>query len=300
MIVTFGSINLDLLFQVPELPVPGQSLLAQSAQIEAGGKGANQAFAAARDGARVLMAGAVGEDALADSALAGLRAAGVDLSRVAQLPGRHTGWASIGVDAQGRNAIVVAAGANRMARARLVEDALLGPGTTLLLQMENDPQQVASLILRARRFGARIVLNLAPAAELAPGILRSIDLLVLNESEAEWLSGRLSVNTTAQALHQALRVGVVRTLGGNGVEAASSEGAWQLKAWPVAVVDSTGAGDCFTGVLASALDRGTSLGQALLRANAAAAIACTRPGSQRSAPQAHEIDQFLEAHSPAR
>jgi len=293
MIVTFGSINLDLFFHLPELPRPGQTLLAQSAQIEAGGKGANQAFAAARDGARVVMAGAVGQDALAESALAGLRAAGVDLSRVAQLPGQQTGCASIGVDGQGRNAIVVAAGANRSALAAQVEDALLGPGTTLLLQMENDPREIAAMILRARRQGARIVLNLAPAAELGLEILCSVDLLVLNESEAEWLSDRLGTSATAEALQRALRVVVVRTLGGKGVEAATADGVRQVAAWPVEVVDSTGAGDCFTGVLASALDRGTDLGQALIRANAAAALACTRPGSQRSAPQARETDDFL-------
>jgi len=293
MIVTFGSINLDLFFHVPELPRAGQTLLAQSARVEAGGKGANQAFAAACDGARVVMAGAVGQDALAESALAGLRAAGVDLSRVAQLPGQQTGCASIGVDGQGRNAIVVAAGANRSALAEQVEDALLGPGTTLLLQMENDPREIAAMILRAHRQGARIVLNLAPAAELGLEILRSVDLLVLNESEAEWLSDRLGTSATAEALQRVLRVVVVRTLGGKGVEAATADGVRHVAAWPVEVVDSTGAGDCFTGVLASALDRGTDLGQALIRANAAAALACTRPGSQRSAPQARETDDFL-------
>ncbi len=297
MIVTFGSINLDLLFHLPELPRPGQTLLAQSAQIEAGGKGANQAFAAACDGARVVMAGAVGQDALAGSALAGLRAAGVDLSRVAQLANQQTGCASIGVDARGRNAIVVAPGANRLARAAQVEDALLGAGTTLLLQMENDPQEIAAMILRARRRGARIVLNLAPAVELAPEILRNVDLLVLNESEAEWLSDRLGTGASAEAVHQALGVSVVRTLGDKGVELATGDGVQRLAAWPVEVLDSTGAGDCFTGVLASALDRGTHLGQALLRANAAAAIACTRAGSQRSAPQAAQTDRFLRMHS---
>ena len=293
MIVTFGSINLDLFFHLPELPRPGQTLLAQSAQVEAGGKGANQAFAAACDGARVVMAGAVGQDALAESALAGLRAAGVDLSRVAQIAGQQTGCASIGVDGHGRNAIVVAAGANRSALAAQVEDALLGPGTTLLLQMENDPREIAAMILRARRQGARIVLNLAPAAELGLEILRSVDLLVLNESEAEWLSDRLGTRATAEALQRVLRVVVVRTLGDKGVEAATADGVHQVAAWPVEVVDSTGAGDCFTGVLASALDRGADLGQALIRANAAAALACTRPGSQRSAPQARETDDFL-------
>ena len=295
MIVSFGSINLDLIFRVRELPAPGQTLLAQAARIEAGGKGANQAHAAARDGARVVMAGAVGRDALADTALAGLLTAGVDVSRVARLSGELTGCATIGVDDAGRNFIMVAAGANRLARAAQVEDALLTPANTLLLQMETDPGEIASLILRASRRGTRIVLNLAPAAELERDILERVDLLVLNQDEAAWLSGRLGVDGDAETLQRTLKIGVVRTLGGEGVEAAAGGVVRRIPAWRLQLVDSTGAGDCFTGVLAAALDRGTDLGQALARANAAAALACSRPGSQRSAPQGAETDDFLAA-----
>lgn len=293
MVVSFGSINLDLIFRVRDLPAPGQTLLAQAARIEAGGKGANQAHAAARDGARVVMAGAVGRDALAETALAGLIESGVDVSRVNRLSGELTGCATIGVDDAGRNFIVVAAGANRLARAAQVEDALLVPANTLLLQMENDPGETASIILRASRRGMRIVLNLAPAAELERDVLERVDLLVLNQDEAAWLSGRFGVEDHAEALQSALKVGVVRTLGGEGVEAAVGGTVQRIAAWPLDVVDSTGAGDCFTGVLAAALDRGTDLGHSLRRANAAAALACSRPGSQRSAPQGEEIDRFL-------
>ena len=165
MIVVFGSVNLDLIFRLPRIPAPGETILGPATDQEPGGKGANQALAAARDGARVVMAGAVGQDALADAALALLLQEGVDLTRLARVPA-STGCAAIGVDPAGRNAIMVGSGANLHARADQVEDALLGPGTTLLLQMEVPVEENVALIARARARGVRIVLNLAPAAPL--------------------------------------------------------------------------------------------------------------------------------------
>ncbi|MBU6497442.1 MAG: ribokinase, partial [Rhodospirillales bacterium] len=185
MIVCFGSINLDLIFAVPRLPVAGQTVLGPTLHMEPGGKGANQAVAAARDGATVVFAGAVGRDALADDALGLLRAAGVDVSRVAAVD-QATGAAAICVDPAGENLIAVASGANLAARAGQVEDALLGPQTTLLLQRETDPQETEVLIARARAAGCRIVLNLAPPGRLAAAALRALDVLVVNEDEAAW------------------------------------------------------------------------------------------------------------------
>ena len=289
MITVFGSINLDLIFPLERLPGPGETVLGPSTRIEPGGKGANQAVAAARDGARVAMAGAVGNDALADGALAGLRAAGIDLSRVMRVAD-STGCAAICTDTAGRNLIAVGSGANLRARADQVEDALLGPGHTVLLQMEAPAAETAALIRRNR--GARLVLNMAPALPLAMDALRAVDVLVLNEHEAAWLAGTLDVAATAAALHGALGVCVVRTLGGEGLEFASADGAGRLPARPVVVVDTTAAGDCFTGVLAAGLDRGLALPAALARANAAAALCCTRAGSQGSIPAAADTDAF--------
>ncbi|MBV8093811.1 MAG: ribokinase [Acetobacteraceae bacterium] len=292
MIVVFGSINADLIFVMQHLPQPGQTLLAQELRIEAGGKGANQAVAAARDGAEVVMAGAVGADNLAESGLAGLRGAGVDLSRVVPADAA-TGCASICTDAAGRNQIAVAPGANLLARERQVEDGLLGPGTTLLVQMETEGQETERLILRARSHGARILLNLAPALPLALQALQATDLLVINEDEAACLANRLGSGVDAGALHAALGVTVIRTLGGEGAEAADNDGLIRLPASPVEVVDTTGAGDCFVGVLGAALDKGIALAQALRRAGTAAALSCTRRGTQSSLPTAAEIDAAL-------
>lgn len=296
MIVVFGSVNLDLIFAFPTLPAPGQTVLAPDMRIEPGGKGANQALAAARDGARVVMAGAVGRDALAADALALLRAEGVDLARVA-VTDRTTGCAAIFVDSVGRNAIGVGSGANFAARADRVEDALLSPGTTLVLQMEVAAPETEALIRRARARGARVVLNLAPAAPLAPDALAMLDVLVVNEGEAAWLASRVGCAPDAAGLREALGIIVVRTLGERGAEAADEGGRTRAPALAVQAVDTTGAGDCFTGVLAAGLDRGLALPAALARASAAAGLSCTRRGSQSTMPRRAEIDAALHLNA---
>jgi ribokinase len=293
MIVVFGSINLDLIFALPAIPRPGETVLGPQVRIEPGGKGANQAAAAARDGAGVALAGAVGRDALADDALALLREAGVDLSRVA-VTEASTGCAAIAVDPQGRNAIAVGSGANLSARAAQIEDALLGPQTTLLLQMECDAAETAQLIRRARAAGSRILLNLAPAGTLAPDALRMVDLLVANETEAAWLAAELGTQPDAASLAASLGTAVVRTLGEDGAELANGDGVLTVPAHAVAAVDTTAAGDCFMGVLAAAIDRGMALPHALRRAAVAAALACTKSGSQSSLPLATATDAAMQ------
>lgn len=300
MIVVFGSLNLDLIYRLAHLPRAGETLLASSVRMEPGGKGANQALAAARDRAKVVMVGAVGRDALAAASLALLREAAVDLSRVEAVSDAVTGCASIFVDAQGRNVIGVGPGANRHARADQVEDALLGPATTLLMQMETEATAVGALIRRGRARGARIILNLAPAKPIELDALRMVDLLVINETEAAWLGGHLQAGADAATLRAALGVDVVCTRGGEGAEAATALGPERIPAHPVEPVDTTAAGDCFVGVLAAGLDRGVTLAASLRRAAVAAAICCTRAGTQTSLPQADEIDASagtLAAHA---
>ena len=289
MIVVFGSINLDLIFALDHLPAAGETVLGPTTRIEPGGKGANQAAAAARDGAAVIMAGCVGRDALADDALATLREVGVDLSRVAR-GDLATGCAAICTDAAGRNLIAVGSGANMLARADQVEDAILSPATTLVLQMETDPRETAALIRRARARGCQIVLNLAPAAALDTDALRAVDLLVVNETEAEWLALQNGGAADVAGLHAALGVGVVRTLGERGAEWAARDGCGKIAAHPVTAIDTTAAGDCFTGVLAAALDRGLDMATAISRASVAAGLCCSRAGSQNSLPHANETD----------
>lgn len=292
MILCFGSINLDLIFPLPRLPVPGQTVAGPDLHIEPGGKGANQAVAAARDGATVVFAGSVGRDALAGAALALLRERGIDLSRVHACDGA-TGCACICVDTQGRNQIAVASGANLRARQSTIEDALLGPGTTVLLQNECDPGETAALIARARAARCRIVLNLAPPGPLPQAALRDVDVLVVNEDEAAWLATRLATGRNAASLHAALGVDVVVTLGDRGLEAEARAGRFRIDAQARPIVDTTGAGDCFTGVLASGLDRGMAFEPALRRANAAAGLCCGRRGTQGSMPAGEETDAAL-------
>lgn len=288
MIVCFGSINIDLIVPVPRLPAPGETVMGPDCRMEPGGKGANQAVAAALDGAHVVMAGAVGTDPLAAPALSGLESSGADLSLVARVDG-STGCALIGVDSEARNLIIVASGANTAARADQVADALLTPATTLLLQMELPEPQTASLIRRARAHGARIVLNLAPALPLSDDALRMVDVLVVNETEAAWVAGQCDAAADAASLSAALGVTVIRTLGADGAEAPGIT----VPTPDIVAVDTTAAGDCFTGVLAAALDRGAALEDAMRRAVLAASLACTRPGSQRSLPTRKEIDLSL-------
>jgi len=293
MVIVFGSINLDLIFALPAIPRPGETVLGPSTRIEPGGKGANQAVAAARDGATVVMAGSVGRDTLADAALSVLRAAGVDLTRV-QAVETSTGCAAIAVDPAGDNAIAVGSGANLLSHAFQVEDALLGPAATLMLQMEVPAAQNAALIARARAAGSRVVLNLAPASALAEDGLRGIDVLVVNETEGAWLAGHLGCGGTAGALRDRLGgVAVVLTRGGAGAEVAERDGAWHEPALAIQAIDTTAAGDCFVGVLAHRLDCGETLRAAVRRASVAAGICCTRLGSQGSIPAAVDTDRMV-------
>jgi ribokinase len=292
VIIVFGSINLDLIFALPRIPLPGETVLGSSTLIEPGGKGANQAVAAARDGAMVLMAGAVGRDALGASALTLLRQARVNLDRVAEVDA-STGCAAITVDPQGANAIAVGSGANLSAVASQVEAAILGPQATIVLQMEVAPEQTAALIERARAACARIILNLAPAVALSEPILRMVDVLVVNETEGLWLAEHLACSASAAALHERLGgVAVVLTRGGDGADVATADASWHQPAHPVVAIDTTAAGDCFVGVLAHRLDEGVALRDAVAWASTAAALCCTRRGSQGSLPTAGETDAF--------
>ena len=305
-VLVFGSVVADMVFPVPHLPRPGETVLGESMHVLPGGKGANQAVAAARDGASVAFAGAVGRDGLAEAAQGGLRLAGVDLSRMAQVDGA-TGCAAVCVDAKGQNQIAVAAGANGSLLATQVEDAALTPDTVLLLQMEVPAIETVELIRRARKAGALIILNLAPALPLPVEVLRLLDVLVVNEAEATWLMGHLGLDPAtrdfdepasadlAEAIAAPEGIAVVVTRGERGLDATSADGQRITYATAeVKVKDTTGAGDCFTGVLAAALDRGLDFPEALWRAMLAATLSCTREGAAVSFPAAAETDAYVE------
>jgi ribokinase len=301
MILVFGSLNADLVFQVHALPRPGETVLAPGYKLAAGGKGANQAAAAAKAGAVVRMVGHLGRDTFGDFLRRGLAQAGVDCAGVA-IAEAATGVAVIGVAPGGENQIMVGSGANLATRADQVGDADLGPGVTLLCQNEVAPAATFALLERAARRGARTILNLAPAAPLPAAALDALDVLVVNEIEAAMAAAQSDAGEP-QALASELAtrhaLACVVTLGSAGAIACTPAGGWRIRALEVDPVDTTGAGDAFVGVLAAALDHGLELPEALRRASIAAALACTRLGAQTSQPSAAEIEARLPDLAPA-
>ena len=287
MILVFGSSNIDVVVPVPHLPRPGETVLGGDYALLPGGKGANQALAARRAGAAVAMAGAVGSDAFAALALENLRRDGVDVALVRRVA-RPTGCAAIMVggagDDRGENLIAVASGANHAADAAVVPDRLLGPGATLICQMEVPAAQNWVLLRRARAAGGRTILNLAPAAAIEPAILAELDILVANEGEAAALGG------DPAALAQRLRLALVVTRGAAGSVAYLADGGRiGTPALAVTPVDTTGAGDTFVGVLAAGLDVALALPEALRRASVAAGLACLAAGAQSAMPDSAAI-----------
>jgi ribokinase len=287
MILVFGSINVDLIIPVPHLPEPGETVLGGDYALLPGGKGGNQALAARRAGAEVMLAGAVGMESFAGIALDLLRREGVD-TRLVRVVAQPTGCAAIMVSAEGENLIAVASGANTRVRSDQVADELLGAGTTLVAQMEVPPGETEILIRRVRARGGRSLLNLAPARAIDPALMGEIDLVVANEGEA----AALGSDPARRAQH--LRQGLVVTRGASGSVAFLRDGTRiEVAALPVEPVDTTGAGDTFVGVLAAALDLGSTLHAALRRASAAAGLACLARGAQTAMPDGATIDMAV-------
>jgi ribokinase len=287
-VVVVGSLNLDVAVRTQRLPQPGETVLATSLTRSGGGKGANQAVAAARaGGARTSMLGAVGVDPDGDVLLAGLRAEGVDVTRVRRLPGHPTGTALITIDAAAENTIVVVAGANAVVEVGHADDAVLHQADIVLAQLEV-PQPVVVAAARRRRPGVPLILNAAPSAPLEPDLLELVDLLVVNEHEAVDI---VDADDLESAIRELTRMvpAVLVTLGAAGARLLSSSGEDVRVAAPkVAPVDTVAAGDTFCGVYAAALAHGLSGRPALERACAAASLAVQRPGAQSSIPTVEE------------
>ena len=303
MIVVFGSINVDLVVRVPTLPRPGETVLAPDYDTVPGGKGANQAVAAARAGAPTRMVGCIGRDGFAAVALGALRAADVDVSAVTAVAS-PTGCAMICVDPDGRNQIAVASGANRSARAAHVDDQLLGPETTLVLQLEVDRDETWAAVRRGRELGARVVLNSAPAAPVPAAVAAALDVLVMNEVEAPTLAAAAGLAVAgpvpaARAIASVWDVTAIVTLGGDGAWAFERETSWRIGPLSGDIVDTTAAGDAFVGVFAATLDAGEDLPAALRRASVAGGLACRTFGAQSSLPTRAAIDAALTDLAPA-
>lgn len=296
-VVVVGSLNMDLIVRAPRLPVGGETLAGHDFSTAPGGKGANQAVAAARLGARVAMVGCVGDDAYGSELRDGLLAEGIDCSAVEVAGGVPSGIASILVDDAGQNAIVIVAGGNgEMSPARVERhEALLANAEVVIVQLEVPAATVEATLSRAHALGRTVILNPAPAVGPLPAHWYGmVDYLIPNESEAALLTGLPvdSPETALQAAQRLLEAGARRvliTLGRQGVLYADAGRHLHVPVTPVVAVDTTAAGDTFVGGFAAGLAEGISLEAAIALGQQAAALAVTRPGAQPSIPYRHEL-----------
>lgn len=296
LIVVVGSINADLVVRVPRHPAPGETLTGSGGTVLPGGKGANQALAAARLGGRVAMVAAVGADAHADAALSLLRESGADLTAVRETQ-EPTGLAVVTVADDGENSIVIVPGANGTMDAAAVEDhaQLIASAAVVVLQGEIPRSGIEASALLAR---GRVILNPAPVLELDPRVLHRADPLVVNEHEASGIlalldpAGAPGAREPRALIGALLAAGVpsaVLTLGGRGALLASDEEVIEIPAVPVAAADTTGAGDAFTGALALRLAQGAGMEEAARFAARVAAFAVQGEGAQPSYPRAEDL-----------
>lgn len=296
-VAVVGSLNMDLVVRAARLPLPGETLSGRSFMTVPGGKGGNQAVAAARLGARVAMIGRVGADAYGEQLQAGLEAEGIDCSGVAVCQGIPTGVALIVVDDSSQNTIVVVPGSNgELTEADLALHAsLLAAADVVLCQLEVPSATIKAALDLARQLGKRVLLNPAPVSgPLPPEWLAAADYLVPNEVEAAALTG-LPVGTVEQALaagQALLQQGarnVIITLGARGIVSVTPESAVHYPANRVEAVDTTAAGDTFLGGLAAAMSWGWTLPEAIRFGQAAASLSVTRAGAQPSIPYLNEV-----------
>lgn len=297
MITVFGSINVDLVATSPKLPRPGETVSGTGFSMVAGGKGANQALAAARASQPVRMAGAVGRDDFAEPALAHLRQAGVDLSAVRTVEGA-TGTALILVGGDGENMIAVVPGANGTMNEVDVAVALadMGAGDLLMLQLEIPADAVGMSLRHARLRGIRTILNIAPLLPETQQLAALADIVVANETEFECLAGQAMVSleereAVLRRLHAANPRTIVVTLGGDGAIAIDDAGiVHRVESLSIVPLDTVGAGDTFCGYLAAGLARGDGLAEAMRDAAIAGSLACLQRGAQEAIPVRPEVE----------
>tara|TARA_R110002033_G_scaffold25455_6_gene58789 strand:+ start:463 stop:1401 length:939 start_codon:yes stop_codon:yes gene_type:complete len=301
-VTVIGSINSDIVISVDRFAMSNETVIGQSDYVLAqGGKGANQAVAAAAAGAAVTMVGCVGGDSFGQSALADLESHGVDCRYVRTIPDATTGMASVIVDSDGNNMIVVAPGANSRLTVEAVQAAeeLIANSDVVLLQLEVPLPTVAEAVRIARSHGVRVILNPAPASVKLPAWLSDLDIIIPNQHELKVLSDGAATAEEGSATLLDAGVGmVIVTLGGDGC--LLSKPGWQQRIAPYKVdaVDTTGAGDIFCGFLAALIAGGASIQSAVEAANAAAAISVTRSNARKNIPTKQDVDQFMSRHEP--
>lgn len=297
MIIVIGSINLDLIATVDRLPGAGETVPGSGFSTAPGGKGANQALAAARAGGQVRMVGAVGKDGFATEALALLKGGMIDLSGVGETFA-STGTALILVGDDGENMIAIVPGANGTVVPGDLSKAFLKKGDIVLLQNEIPLPTVDAALDAAKKASAVTILNTAPFRAEAADMLAKADYVVANETEFDLYTEALSLSgrdRQARMKTFAQKTGhtIVLTLGGDGVMAATPEGFLQVKALAIKPVDTVGAGDTFCGYLAAGIAAALPLEEALKRAAAAGSLACLKPGAQPAIPLKADVDAAL-------
>ncbi len=301
-IAVVGSVNMDLVFRTTRMPVIGETIKGHDFHQIPGGKGANQAVAAARQGAHVTFIASVGSDGFADQSLRVLAAEGVDLVHVFKAADMATGTAGIFVTDDGRNSIVVAGGANDLLTASHIDAAIdsIAAAQLLICQLETPLSTVVRAIEAARQRRIPVILNPSPAQSLPDELLEKIDYLVLNETEASQLSGVEVIDrATAQQASDNLLIrgvkAVLLTMGEHGVCIAFGGTHAHIPAVLVQVVDTTAAGDTFVGAFAVALARGLAVHEACVEAQYAAALTVTKLGAQTSIPRSSEVEHFKKS-----
>ncbi|MFZ6745363.1 ribokinase [Undibacterium sp. JH2W] len=305
-ITVVGSVNMDLVFRTPRMPAVGETLHGHEFCQIPGGKGANQAVAAARQGAQVSFIGAVGDDGFGSFSRDCLAAEGMELTHLARVAGVATGVAGILVDDSGSNSIVLAAGANATLTAAQVDaaTAAIAGAQLLVCQLETPLATVIRAIEIARAQGVKVILNPAPAQDLTDALLAQVDYLILNETEASQLSG---VTVTDQdsakaASEQILQRGtgtVLLTMGEHGALITDETGSQFIPAVKVDVVDTTAAGDTFVGAFAVGIANGLSVIDASREAQYTAALTVTKLGAQTSIPQRQQVLDFMALRKAA-
>lgn len=301
MIIVFGSINMDMILPVGQFPQPGETVLSPGSETYAGGKGANQALAAARTGAKTALVGRVGDDGMGLRILNGLRRDGVMTSGVAVSEYLATGLAVVITNPRGENEIIVASGANGEVSHEQVPDEILTPKNILMLQMETAPAENWALLERAEKGGATTILNLAPAINIPQAALERLDYLIVNQIEARQIAVKLGLDAEknmeriAHALAQQGKLTCIVTLGEQGSVAAMPDGNFiRVPALVVdEMIDRTGAGDAYCGTLAGMLHEGRTLGEAMRYASVAGSLACKARGAQPSYAYSADIEEQL-------
>lgn len=299
-VIVVGSVNVDLVVRVPRLPTPGETVTAGTFSRHHGGKGANQAVAAARFGASVRFLGAVGDDEMGVAARDALSTEGIDVSGLHVLPDALTGVALIAVDDSGENQIAVAPGANARLEVEAVRRALevsLRPTGVLLVNLEIGDEPLLAAASLADAAGLAIVVNLAPTRSLPEALLEFGPTLVLNEGEVSRLGGAGGVESSARILAGETGALVIVTLGQDGALVVDGMGVERVPGHRVDAVDTTGAGDTVCGVLAAELAAGRTAEQALRIAMAAAALSVTVAGAREGMPSRSAVQTFLTSQT---